>query len=65
MSVLGLSCGMYDLWSSLQHVESLVELCKHLAAEGGVEFPEQGLNPDPLHGEHGVLATGWPGKSLT
>ena len=27
-------------------------------------MPDQGLNPDPLHWEHGVLATGPPGKSL-
>ena len=26
--------------------------------------PDQGSNPDPLHWEHGVLATGPPGKSL-
>ena len=25
--------------------------------------PDQGSNPDPLHWEHGVLATGPPGKS--
>ena len=24
----------------------------------GVEFPDQGSNPDPVHGQHGVLATG-------
>ena len=38
--------------------------------EGGVvchvgsQFPDQGLNPCPLHWEHGVLTTGPPGKSL-
>ena len=30
----------------------------------GIEFLDQGSNPDPLHGQHGVLATGPPGKSL-
>ena len=25
--------------------------------------PDQGSNPDPLHWEHGALATGPPGKS--
>ena len=28
-----------------------------------VQFPDQGLNPGPLHWERGVLATGSPGKS--
>ena len=27
-------------------------------------IPDQGLNPGPLHWEHGVLATGLPGKFL-
>ena len=26
-------------------------------------FPDQELNPCPLQGKHGVLTTGWPGKS--
>ena len=30
----------------------------------GIEFPDQGLNPGPLHGEQRVLATGLPGKFL-
>ena len=29
-----------------------------------ISYPDQGSNPDPLHWEHGVLATGSPGKSL-
>ena len=29
-----------------------------------LNFPDQGLNLDPLHWERGVLATGPPGKSL-
>ena len=29
----------------------------------GSKFPDQGLNPGPLHWEHGVLDTGPPGKS--
>ena len=28
-------------------------------------FPDQGLNPCPLHLEHGVLTTGTPGKSYS
>ena len=28
----------------------------------GIQFPDQGLNPGPLHWERGVLATGSPGK---
>ena len=30
----------------------------------GSFFPDQGLNPKPLHWERGVLSTGLPGKSL-
>ena len=29
----------------------------------GIQFPDQGLNLGPLHWEHGVLATGPPGKT--
>ena len=29
----------------------------------GIQFPDQGSNPGPLHRELGVLATGPPGKS--
>ena len=34
-----------------------------LAAACGIKFPNQGLNPGPLHWEHRVLAAGPPGKS--
>ena len=30
----------------------------------GSSFPNQGLNPCPLHWEHGVITTGAPGESL-
>ena len=30
----------------------------------GIQFPDQGSNPGPLHWEHGVLSTVPPGKSL-
>ena len=40
----------------LQHTNSLVVAC-------GIQFPDQGSNPGPLHWEHGVPATGPPGKS--
>ena len=43
--------------SWLWHAGSLVAAC-------GIEFPDLALNPGPLHWEHGVLATGPPGKSL-
>ena len=43
-----LHCGM---WTQLQHA------C-------GIQFPNQGSNPGPLHWVHGVLPTGPPGKSL-
>ena len=29
----------------------------------GIEFPDQGSNPSPLHWECGVLPSGPPGKS--
>ena len=44
-----LSCGMWT--SQLQHA------C-------GIQFPDQGSNPGPLHQEHEVLPTGPRGKSL-
>ena len=33
-----------------------------LVAVCGIQFPDQGSNPGPLHWEHRVLATGPPGK---
>ena len=50
-------CGTWGLQSSLGHPESLVAAC-------GIYLPDQESNPDPLHGEHGVFATGPPGKPL-
>ena len=38
-------------------------LCWILVAACGIEFPDQGSNPGPLHWECKVLATGLPGKS--
>ena len=34
-----------------------------LASAYGIQFPDQESIPGPLHWEHGVLATGPPGKS--
>ena len=59
----GLSCSTQDLQSSLQHVESLVVACKLLVVAWGIQFPNQGSNPGPLHWEHRVLASGPLGKS--
>ena len=42
--------------SWLQHVGSLFTAC-------AIYFPDQGESPGSLHWEHGVLATGPPGKS--
>ena len=51
------------LWSPLFFI-----LFNYLAVLGlaacGIQFPEQGMNPGPMHWECGVLATGPPGKSL-
>ena len=34
--------------------------CILLVSASGIEFPDQGSNPGPLHWEQGVLATGPP-----
>ena len=47
------SCGLWDL---------LVAACGLLAVVCRIQFPDQGLNPGPLHWEHRVLTTGPPGK---
>ena len=57
LTALCLSCSMWNLSSSLQHLKSLDVAC-------GIQLPDQGSNPYPLHWEGGVLATGTPGKSL-
>ena len=41
------------------HVGSLIDL---LVAACRIQFPDRGLNPEPLHWELGVLATGPPRK---
>ena len=64
LASLGLSCSTKDLPSSLMHVVSLMTACRLLVVSCGIEFPDQGSNLDPLHGELGVLATGPPGKFL-
>ena len=43
--------------SQLQQEGSLVAACR-------IQFPDQGMNPGPLHWENRVLTTGPPGKSL-
>ena len=40
------------------HARSLI-----FVAACRIQFPDQGPNPDPLHWEHRVLATGPPGRS--
>ena len=49
--------------SQFQHTESLVAASDHLVLACGIQFPDQGLNPGPLHCECRVLATGPPEKS--
>ena len=41
----------------------LVTVCELLIATCGIQFPDHGLNPSPLHWECRVLATGSQGKS--
>ena len=36
----------------------LVEACELLGEAWEIQFPDQGLDPGPLHWEHGVLDTG-------
>ena len=38
--------------------------CELLVAACGIQLPDQGSNPSLVHWEHGVPATGPPGKSL-
>ena len=44
LAVLGLSCGLKDLWSLFWHVEFSAVVC-------GIYFPDQGWNLGPLHWE--------------
>ena len=61
LAVLGLSYGIWDLQSLLQHQDfqlwhaDLVVAC-------GIQFPDQGSKLCALHWEHRVLATGPPGS---
>ena len=63
------ACGVFQLRHSgifqLWHAGSLVAARELLAAACGIQFPDQGSNPGPLHWECRVLATGPPGKSPT
>ena len=65
LAVPGLSGSTWSLGSSLWHVGSLAVACELLVATCGIQFPDQGSNPGPLHWECGVLATGSPGKFLS
>ena len=56
LRVLVIACGIFNLCFSMQAL---------LDAACGIQFPDQGSNPGPRHWQHGVLATGPPGKSLT
>ena len=52
------------LFFSVAGYESLLVAFELLVAACGIQFPDQGLNLDPLHWEHGVLATGPPGARV-
>ena len=41
-----------------KYIYIFIWLCGVLDAACGIYFPDQGLNPGPLHWEPGVLATG-------
>ena len=60
-SVCLFGCAGSQLWHTGSPI--FVGACGIFAAQG-IWFPDQGLSLGPLHWEHGVLATGPPGKSL-
>ena len=64
LAVPDLTCGIWDLQSSLHHAVSLVLACKLLVVACRIQFPDQGLNSGPQHWEHGVFVIGLPGKPL-
>ena len=41
-----------------------VAACELIVVACGIPFPDQGLNPGPLHWEHKIFTTGPPEKSL-
>ena len=59
----GLCCGTWDLRCGICDLQ-LPHANSQLQHACRIQFPDQGLNPGPLHWEHGVLPTGPPGKSL-
>ena len=48
LAALGLSCSIWDLRSSLQHVGSLFTAFTFLVTACGIQFPDQGSNPGPF-----------------
>ena len=46
------------------YIYLFIWLCQVLVKSCGIYFPDQGLNPGPLHWELGVLDAGLPEKSL-
>ena len=63
LAVPGLGCIIWDPHSLLEHVGPLVIAWELLVVVCGIYFPNQGSNSSLLHWEHGILATGPPGKS--
>ena len=59
--LLGLSCGSWDLWSSLWHVGFLVGFLWDPVPWKGIDPPHR-PQPHPPYWEHRVLATTSPGK---
>ena len=49
--------------SQFQQARSSIFFVSSLVAVYGIQFPDQGRNPGPLHLEHKLLATGPPGLS--
>ena len=56
---LVVGCRLFQLW----HVGYFTAVCEPLVVACGIQFPDLGSNPGPLHWEFTVLAIGPPGKS--
>ena len=54
----------YNIWLLFFLNYLFIWLHEVLVTALGILFPEQGLNPGPLHWKHRVLATEPPGKSF-
>ena len=59
----GISLDLISYIKAAQDLLSLLRYERYLVVACGVQFPDKGPNPGPLHCDHGVLATGPSGRS--